>query len=208
MHTDSRTSQRESSPPDETHLSIHNDASVGVDDLSRQLKRICRRQEYDTSGNLRRLAWSTHGTGKLLDRIRRHGGGNQRRPDWARSHGIHSDTLGDKLVGETSREGDNGALGGSVIQEIGSTNVGVDGGVVDDGVALSHVGKDVFGEVEECCKTEDDERRGTAERSKYTGERERKGERTHDECWWQTYSPTALQAKTKCSLVPSDRHDC
>lgn len=50
----------------------------------------------------------------------------------------------DKLVTETTREGDNGSLGGGIVEQVGSANVGVDGRIVDDAVSDLHVWKSVL----------------------------------------------------------------
>ena len=49
---------------------------------------------------------------------------------------------------ETAGEGDDGAFGGGVVEEVGAADVGVYGGAVYDCVAGFHVGEGVFGEVE------------------------------------------------------------
>ena len=49
---------------------------------------------------------------------------------------------------EAAGEGDDGAFGGGVIEEVGTADVCVYGGVVDDGVAALHVFEGVLGEVE------------------------------------------------------------
>ena len=122
-----------------------------MNDLSRQLERIRAGQEDHAGCNLGRLPWSTHRACELLDRIGRHRSWDQRCPDRTWSNCVDTDSLVDELVGKTSRERDDGTFRGSVVEEIGTANVGVDRGVVDDCVALAHVWEDVFGEVEECC---------------------------------------------------------
>ena len=49
---------------------------------------------------------------------------------------------------ETAGEGDDGAFGGGVVEEVGTADVGVYGGAVYDCVAGFHVGEGIFGEVE------------------------------------------------------------
>ena len=49
---------------------------------------------------------------------------------------------------EAAGEGDDGAFGGGVVEEVGTADVCVYGGVVDDGVAALHVLDGVLGEVE------------------------------------------------------------
>lgn len=135
------------------HLAVDNHTSVGVDRLPAQLLRIRAGQENHTCCDFAWLSRSSHRRSELLDRIVVHCCRDKWRPDWPRSYGIDSDTLADELVRETTREGNDGALCGGVVEEIWSANVGVYGGVVDDGVAFLHVRQDVFGEVEEgCCK--------------------------------------------------------
>ena len=49
---------------------------------------------------------------------------------------------------ESAGEGDDGAFSGGVVEEVGTTYVGVYGSAVDDCVAALHVLEGVFGEVE------------------------------------------------------------
>ena len=53
----------------------------------------------------------------FLERVLVHGGLLKRGPDRAGSDGVHSDTLGEELVAETSNHGDLGSLGHSVVEE-------------------------------------------------------------------------------------------
>ncbi len=55
----------------------------------------------------------------------------------------------DLLVGESAREGDNGALCRGVVEEVGAADVGVYRGAGDDCVAALHLREDVLGEEEE-----------------------------------------------------------
>ena len=73
---------------------------------------------------------------------------HQRRPDRARTNSVDADAVADLLIRETASEGDDGAFGGGVVEEVGPADVGVYGGVVDDGAAAGHVWQGVFGEVE------------------------------------------------------------
>lgn len=84
----------------------------------------------------------------MILRVRLHRGWDQRRPDRARAHRVAADTFGHQLVRKAASQCDNGAFGGRVVEQIGSANVGVDGGAVDDGVTGVEVRSDVFGEVE------------------------------------------------------------
>ena len=78
-----------------------------------------------------------------------HRGGDQRRPDGARTDAVDADAELELLVGQAAREGDDGAFGGGVVEEIRAADVGVDGGAVDDRVAGFHVLEGVFGDVED-----------------------------------------------------------
>lgn len=53
------------------------------------------------------------------------------------------------LVGKTAGEGYNGTFGGSIIQEVWTTDIRVDGCAGDYSVTTLHLGKSVFTEVEE-----------------------------------------------------------
>lgn len=111
-------------------------------------------QENDDARHFRGLSRPPHGRCKVILLLFPHGGGDKGCPYRTWSDGVDADLLVDELVGETSRKGDDGAFGGGVVEEIGTTDVGVDGSVVDDGAAagvLEEVGKGGFGEVEECC---------------------------------------------------------
>ena len=110
---------------------------------------ILTRQENKTRRNLRRLSRSPHWRPtELIQGILLHRRRDQRRPDRTRSNGIDSDAERDLLVGETAGEGDDGAFGGGVVEEIGAADVGVYRGAVDDRVAGFHVLEGVLGDVE------------------------------------------------------------
>ena len=74
---------------------------------------------------------------------------DQRRPDGPRADTVDADPELELLVGETAGEGDHGALGGGVVEEIRAADVGVDGGAVNDGVAGFHVLEGVFADEED-----------------------------------------------------------
>ena len=74
---------------------------------------------------------------------------HQRRPDRAGRDGVDADALPDVLVAEAAGEGDDGAFGGGVVEQVRAADVGVYAGVVDDDVAFAEMGEGVFGEVEE-----------------------------------------------------------
>ena len=52
------------------------------------------------------------------------------------------------MVGQTTSQSNNGALGGCVVEQVWATDVAVDRGVVDDGVALLKMLESIFGEKE------------------------------------------------------------
>ena len=107
------------------------------------------RQKHKARGDLAGLAGAPHG--RLVEALLGgfvHGGRDQRGPDGTGTDGVDADALADDLVGEGAREGDDGAFGGGVVEEVGAADVGVDRGVVDDGVAGVEVREGVFGEVE------------------------------------------------------------
>lgn len=65
---------------------------------------------------------------------------------WANA--VDANTLFQLLVRESPGKGDNGALGRGVVQKIGTANVVVHGGAIDDGGASFHMLQAVLGEIE------------------------------------------------------------
>lgn len=127
---------------------IDNGATVAVDGLPADARAVCARQEHHTRCDLARLRRPAHWRCELLLRLLVHRGRDQRRPHRPRCDGVCADALAEVLVGEAAGEGDDGSLGRSIVEQIRSADVGVDGGVVDDGAAVLHVWEKVFGEVE------------------------------------------------------------
>ena len=106
-------------------------------------------QENKARRDLRRLRRPAHRRGaELVHRRLVHGRGDQGRPDGAGADGVDADAVGDLLVVQAAREGDDGAFGGGVVEEVGAADVRVHGGAVDDRVAGFHVREGVFGDVE------------------------------------------------------------
>lgn len=131
-------------------LSIDNHTTIAVYCLTTDLTAVCTRQKHHTSRDLAWLSRPSHRARELLDRFVRHGRRDQRRPDRSWRNSVNTDALADELVREAASEGDDGALGGRVVEEVGTTDVGVYGGIVDDYIAFGHVREGVFGEEEEC----------------------------------------------------------
>ena len=57
------------------------------------------------------------------------------RPDGTGTDGVHSDAFTDLLVVEATREGDDGTFRGCVVEQVGTADVCVYRGVVDDCIA-------------------------------------------------------------------------
>jgi len=142
---------RELLPLQTQRLAVDNHTAIAVDNLPAQLCAVRACQEYHTRRDLARLGWPAHGARKLLDGILVH----RRRREWcpyrSRSDSVDTNTLVDELIAETAGKGYNGTLRRSVVEQIGPTNVGVDRGVVDNGVAFLHVLEGGLGDVEEGC---------------------------------------------------------
>src|SRR5918999_2991488 len=85
---------------------------------------------------------------ELRDLLGGHGGRDQWRPHRPWCHRVDPNTLGYQVLGKPLREGDDGALGGSVVQEPRLWLVGFDRGGVDDARAGSHVRYRRLGEPE------------------------------------------------------------
>lgn len=146
------------------HLTMNDNATVAVDDLSTDLTAVCASQEDNHSRNLTRLSTTTDGPRESLLRLFGHRRDDQRRPYRARSNCVDTDALADPLVAETVGESCDGALGAGVVEQVGTANIGVDAGIIDDRVALGHVWEGVLGEVEEGWKLSVSESRSIAHR--------------------------------------------
>ena len=77
-----------------------------------------------------------------------HRRGDQRCPHGTGTDGVNADTELELLIRETAGEGDDGALGGGVVEQVGAADVGVNGGAVDDCVAGFQVLEGVFADEE------------------------------------------------------------
>lgn len=134
------------SQPTKVHLAINHHTSIRMQALPSNHTAILTSQENKTSRNLRRLCRPPHRRGaQLVLRLLRHGGWDERGPDGAGADGVDADAVGDLLVVQAAGEGDDGAFGGGVVEEVRAADVGVDGGAVDDGVAAVHVREGVLG---------------------------------------------------------------
>ena len=110
---------------------------------------VLARQEDKARGDLARLTRPAHRrAAELVLGVRLHRRRDQRRPDGAGADGVAADAVAELQVREAAREGDDGALGGGVVEQVRAADVGVDGGVVDDRVAGVHVLEAVFCHVE------------------------------------------------------------
>ena len=130
-------------------LTVNDNATVAVDDLSTDLAAVCASQEDNHRRDLTRLSTTTNGPRESLLRLFGHGRDDQRRPDRTGSNCVDTNALADPLVAETVGESCDGALGAGVVEQVGSADVFVDTGIVDDCVAFGHVWEGVLGEVEE-----------------------------------------------------------
>jgi hypothetical protein len=120
-----------------------------VNGLTSNRSTIRTSQKDKASGNLRGLRRTTNRRGKLLLSLLVHGSRDQGRPHWTRSDGVDTNATTDILVRQTAGKTDDGALCGCVVEQIRTTNVSIDAGVVDDGVTLVHMRQSVFGQVKE-----------------------------------------------------------
>ena len=131
------------------HLTVNDNTTVAVDDLSADLTAVCASEEYNHSRDLTRLSTTTNRPREGLLRLFGHGRDDQGCPYRARSNCVDTNALADPLVAETVCESCDGALGAGVVEQVGSADVCVDTGIVDDCVAFGHVWEGVLGEVEE-----------------------------------------------------------
>lgn len=156
---------------------MDNNTTIAVDNLPTNLTAVCASQEDYHRRDLTGLATTANWSAESLLRLFRHGRNDQRCPDGTRGDGVDTNALAHPLVAETVGESCDGAFGAGVVEQVGTADVGVDTGVVDDGVAFGHVREGVFGEVEEGC--EDDQFSGIRQRTLMR-------RRAYRECWYQT----------------------
>ena len=106
-------------------------------------------QEDEAGCDLGRLGWTTHGCGaELVLRLFRHGRRDQGGPDGSGADGVDTDAVRDLLVVQSASEGHDGAFAGGVVEQVGASDICVDGSAVADGVTALHVLEGVLGEVE------------------------------------------------------------
>ena len=134
-------------PPCPT-LPINHHPPIRVQALATNRTTIHTRQPHKAARDLARLAGPSHRAAELLLCVLIHRRGNERRPHRPGADGVNADPFAELLVREPAREGHDGALGGSVVKQIGAPDIRVDGRVVDDRVAGGEVWEAVFGEVE------------------------------------------------------------
>src|SRR5829696_4314380 len=118
-------------------------AAGDTQNLSADVARLLGSEEDVRRCQLGRLGWtSDRGLrgAELRDLLGGHGGRDQWRPHRTWCHRVDPDALGYQVLGKPLREGDNGALGGGVVQEPRLGLVGLNRGGVDDARAGPHVG--------------------------------------------------------------------
>ena len=67
---------------------------------------------------------------------------------WSRTHGIHTNSERDLLIMQTTSEGNDGTFARRVIEKVGTADVSIHGGVVDNDIAALHVLEGILGHVE------------------------------------------------------------
>ena len=107
--------------------------------LSAQLARVRARKEDKACCDLRWLSWPTHWACERLLCAFVHSRWDEWCPDWTWRHRVYADAFVHELIRQATSEADDGTLRAGVVQQIRSADVGVDGCVVDDCVALLHV---------------------------------------------------------------------
>src|SRR5262245_17572239 len=95
------------------------------------------------------MAMHWHARAVSGDALRLERGGNDRRPDRARRHRINADAVFDQRFGQRTREADDRAFGGQVVEQRVVALVSSDRGRVDNAGALVHMRQRVLDHVEE-----------------------------------------------------------
>src|ERR687897_70683 len=126
-------------------------ATGDAQNLSTDVARLLGGEEDVRRCQLSRLGRASDGGlrgAELRDLLGGHGGRDQWRPHRSRCHRVDPDALRYQVLGKPLREGDDGALGGGVVQEPRLGLVGFDRGGVDDARAGPHVRYRRLGEPE------------------------------------------------------------
>src|ERR671916_1827865 len=117
-------------------------AAGDAQNLAADVARLLGCEKDERRRQLGRLGWASDGGlrgPELRDLLGGHGGGDQWRPHRSRCHRVDPDALRYQVLGKPLREGDDGALGGGVVQEPWFGLVSLNGGGVDDARTGSHV---------------------------------------------------------------------
>src|SRR5215216_921931 len=126
-------------------------ATGDAQNLAAYVARLLGGQEDVGWRQLGRLGRASHGGlrgAELRDLLGGHGGRDQRRPHRPRCHRVDPDAPPYKVLRKPLGEGDDGALGGGVVQEPRLGLVGLDRGGIDDARAGAHVRYRRLGEPE------------------------------------------------------------
>ena len=130
-------------------LTADDSSHVGVKCLSTEGAAVFTGEEDNGSGNLTWLSRTAQRSGsELLLVLTLHGRWDERCPDGSRGNSVDANAVSGLLIAQATGEGDDCALGGGVVEKVGTTDIGVDAGVVDDGAAALHVWQRVLGKVE------------------------------------------------------------
>src|SRR4051812_17747623 len=99
---------------------VHDLAAVGVEDLAGHVGGVGAGEEDVAGGDLDGLAGTLEGDvrAELLDVLGVEAGDDEGRPDGAGGDGVHSDLPLGEVLGEGAGEGDDGALGGRVVDQV------------------------------------------------------------------------------------------
>lgn len=129
-------------------LAVYNHTAIAVNRLSADARRVLARQKHYTSRDLTRLRWPSHRACELLLCLVVHSCRDERSPDRSWGNCVDTDAARHVLVAQTPSEGDDGALGTGVVEQVWPADIGVDAGIVDDGGPALHVWEEIFGKIE------------------------------------------------------------
>src|SRR5262245_18173337 len=119
--------------------------------LAADIRGFIAREEYIARSDLVGLSGAMHRHARAMpgETLRLERGGNERRPDRARRHRIDADYIFGQGLAQRTRESDDRAFGGRVVEQRIVPLISGDRGGVDDAGALLHVRQRVLHYVKE-----------------------------------------------------------
>lgn len=130
-------------------LTTHNGSTIYMQTLPTDKRAIHTPQPHERRRHLAGLPRPAHRRCEFLLRLSIHRRGDERRPDGPRAHAVNADAVANLLIRERACEGNDGALGGGVVEQVRPADVRVYAGAGYDCGTWVEVRQGVFRKEEE-----------------------------------------------------------